>query len=232
MEEDKDLKNIILKNLSSKSIAKITDQIFLSDLFSSNDTILLRQLGITHVVNAAMLPSSSEHQILFKILSIQFQDGMDKLDEMMSVLINPAVEFLHQAITGDYIGDNQDYKKNRVLVHCNGGISRSSSIVIAYLMIHQNMSLKEAYNNVLERKSNIGPNQGFFQKLIDLEVSLGRNKEFPNQPSSYLLIDYLADQILSGALKETKITRQQIIDSLNRNQLDANKTQLELIEFL
>lgn len=60
----------------------------------------------------------------------------------------------------------------RTLVHCMAGVSRSSSICIAYLMKHEGMKLKDAYNLVKSRRPIIRPNPGFFRQLIDYEKQL------------------------------------------------------------
>eukprot|EP00978_Attheya_sp_CCMP212_P024580 scaffold77469_cov50-Attheya_sp.AAC.5 len=52
-----------------------------------------------------------------------------------------------------------------VLVHCQMGISRSSSIVIAYLIRYHQMTLDEAYEYVSRRRPMICPNPGFWHQL-------------------------------------------------------------------
>ena len=52
-----------------------------------------------------------------------------------------------------------------VLVHCQMGISRSSSIVIAYLIRFHQMTLDEAYEYVSRRRPMICPNPGFWHQL-------------------------------------------------------------------
>jgi len=44
-------------------------------------------------------------------------------------------------------------KSFHILVHCSGGVSRSASIVIAYLMKYQSMSLKQAFLFVKDKKT-------------------------------------------------------------------------------
>lgn len=53
-----------------------------------------------------------------------------------------------------------------VLVHCMAGVSRSATIVIAYLMAENNMSYSEAYNYVKDKRSIIHPNSGFRRQLV------------------------------------------------------------------
>jgi len=55
-----------------------------------------------------------------------------------------------------------------VLVHCAAGISRSASVVIAYLMMTRGMTLAEAYQYVKSRRPIVEPNPGFIQQLSTL----------------------------------------------------------------
>lgn len=57
--------------------------------------------------------------------------------------------------------------KNRknILVHCYAGISRSASIVIAYLIMKYGISLQDVYNYVKSKRNIINPNYGFIEQL-------------------------------------------------------------------
>ncbi|TRY59779.1 hypothetical protein DNTS_027183 [Danionella cerebrum] len=59
----------------------------------------------------------------------------------------------------------------KVLVHCAMGLSRSSSLVLAYLMIHEKMTLVEAIKAIAQHR-NICPNHGFIEQLRELDRSL------------------------------------------------------------
>ncbi|KAI8498414.1 Dual specificity protein phosphatase 14 [Branchiostoma belcheri] len=60
----------------------------------------------------------------------------------------------------------------RTLVHCVGGISRSSALCLAYLMKHKKMTLEEAHTHVKARRPFIRPNIGFWRQLIEYEKTL------------------------------------------------------------
>lgn len=60
-------------------------------------------------------------------------------------------------------------ENGRVLVHCVGGISRSSTIIIAYLMLKYDYSLNKAFDMVKIKKTNIAPNFNFMGQLLELE---------------------------------------------------------------
>lgn len=58
------------------------------------------------------------------------------------------------------------------LVHCVAGVSRSVSLVLAYLMKYADMSLKNAFHHVRSVRPQVRPNLGFFKQLIEYEQRL------------------------------------------------------------
>ena len=56
-------------------------------------------------------------------------------------------------------------KGHAVLVHCNGGISRSPTLVIAFLIQKRRMSLTDAITFVRQKRPVILPNDGFLAQL-------------------------------------------------------------------
>lgn len=58
----------------------------------------------------------------------------------------------------------------RVFVHCSAGISRSPTIVIAYLLFSKRFTiLKDAFMFVKEKRNIISPNLGFMRQLKEYE---------------------------------------------------------------
>uniref|UniRef100_A0A7M4EL02 Dual specificity protein phosphatase n=1 Tax=Crocodylus porosus TaxID=8502 RepID=A0A7M4EL02_CROPO len=59
----------------------------------------------------------------------------------------------------------------KILVHCAVGMSRSATLVLAYLMIKHQLSLVKAIETVKEHRW-ISPNQGFLKQLRNLDIQL------------------------------------------------------------
>jgi protein-tyrosine phosphatase len=59
-----------------------------------------------------------------------------------------------------------------VYVHCVVGMSRSPSIVIAYLMKRHKKPFKEVYEYVKNRRSIVRPNPGFVNQLLNWQKYL------------------------------------------------------------
>ncbi|KAK4478022.1 hypothetical protein RD792_017287 [Penstemon davidsonii] len=62
-----------------------------------------------------------------------------------------------------------------VLVHCFAGRSRSVTIIVAYLMFKNGMSLSEAMEHVKGKRPVVSPNSGFMLQLADYERYLRGN---------------------------------------------------------
>ncbi|KAI8806031.1 protein-tyrosine phosphatase-like protein, partial [Cladochytrium replicatum] len=53
----------------------------------------------------------------------------------------------------------------RVLVHCHAGVSRSATVVLAYLVMRCGMSLKDAWEVTYRSRPIVRPNEGFAKML-------------------------------------------------------------------
>ena len=79
------------------------------------------------------------------------------------------IEFFPKAF--EFI-DDAKAKSGGVLVHCNAGVSRSPTVVIAYVMKSLQTPLSEAIECVRSKRSCAYPNQGFMDQLRLYETHL------------------------------------------------------------
>ncbi len=66
--------------------------------------------------------------------------------------------------------------KEKVLVHCVAGISRSPAIVISFLMRYAHMNMNDAYELVKTKRSIVSPNLNFMGQLLQYEKKLNEQK--------------------------------------------------------
>ncbi|KAL5518545.1 hypothetical protein ACEPAH_227 [Sanghuangporus vaninii] len=67
---------------------------------------------------------------------------------------------------------NQSQKEKKILVHCSAAVSRSPSIVAAYLMSEHGMSLRESLGRIVRARPAVNPNPGLFAQLKEMEVRI------------------------------------------------------------
>jgi len=60
------------------------------------------------------------------------------------------------------------------MVHCLAGVSRSVSLVLAYLIKHKGLTYNKAYDYVKAKRKIIHPNDGFIEALKKLENECSR----------------------------------------------------------
>jgi hypothetical protein len=99
----------------------IDDFLYHGDLGHASNMGLLNQLGIRHIIDICDCPLD---KIILENFNVLWINLHDELTANIKKYFNQTNEFLY----------NCKQKNEKVLVHCQMGISRSSSIVLAYLM--------------------------------------------------------------------------------------------------
>lgn len=87
-----------------------------------------------------------------------------------------------------------------VLVHCVAGVSRSVTVTLAYLMQRHRLCLRDAFELVRSRKTDIAPNFHFMRQLHSFERDLGlheRSASLPKVRTPSLSIEALLSLALS-----------------------------------
>lgn len=89
-------------------------------------------------------------------------------------------------------------EKAAVLVHCQAGISRSATVVMAYLMEYKGMSLRQAFFHIKDRRPQISPNASFMTQLCKYEESIYGG-------CSFNLKEYFKQVLLDMGFQEDKV---------------------------
>jgi len=150
--------NIYKQPIINPRISKITDDIYISDAINAMDYQSLKLLGIKQILIAGNeIPRHGD--LHFKVFHVKINDLPN---ENIKKYFNPSFNFI---------------KKNKTLVHCAMGMSRSVSIVIAYLMRANAMSYEEAHATVKAGRNIANPNSGFITQLKQYEAELSAKRE-------------------------------------------------------
>ena len=96
----------------------------------------------------------------------------DKCDYMTISIEDSRNEDIYQFFENTYkYIDKALSDKAPIFVHCQAGISRSASVVIAYFIKKYKWTYLEALNFVSENRDFINPNKGFEKQLIEYQLS-------------------------------------------------------------
>jgi protein-tyrosine phosphatase len=142
----------------------IDDFLYHGDLNQASNIGLLNSLGIRHIVSVCDF--SLEKSITDKC-NVLWINLSDDIGADVKQYFDQTNKFLYEC----------KEKNEKVLVHCQMGISRSSSIILAYLMKYHHDTLYKAYNYLLERRRIAVPNYSFFIQLIRYENELRATRE-------------------------------------------------------
>jgi protein-tyrosine phosphatase len=174
--------------------------LYLGSLQSAEDRRVLRDLRITRVVNLTVEgenPFENDPSFSYCLCPID-----DRPDVDISLLFDSAFDFIEKARS----------EKQRCLVHCAMGISRSCAIVLYYLMKSQRISLCDAFHHVSACRPSVNPNRGFLSKLLKAEQNLGIS------PHSVLIFDPQNSRKIPVIMKEDS----SLSHSTNKNENEQN----------
>ncbi|CAK6436428.1 unnamed protein product [Pipistrellus nathusii] len=146
-------------------VNEVWPKLYIGDEATALDRYSLQKAGFTHVLNAAHgrrnVDTGPDY---YRGMDIEYHgveaDDVPTFD--LSVFFHSAAAFIDAALHSDH---------NKILVHCVMGRSRSATLVLAYLMIHRNMTLVDAIRQVAKNRCVL-PNWGFLKQLRELDKEL------------------------------------------------------------
>lgn len=122
----------------------IGEKIYLGGEESAINLNWLKKNNITNILIVAQrCEILFQNEIIYKVIEID-----DDPQENIEVYFDECFKFI-------------DGSLGNVLIHCVSGISRSSTIVIAYLMKKWNKNFQEVFSHVKKQRNQVNPNSGF-----------------------------------------------------------------------
>lgn len=152
---DSQIDEVDPRDPKSQDYAEILEgKLWLSNEQTAFNYRLLRKLGVKQILT----------------IGTEIRQHTEKSEDFTKMRID--IDDIHvESLFEWFPKTNEFINKAPTLVHCMMGISRSSSIVLAYLMYQKRMNLADAFEHVsLNRR--ISPNTGFCRQLTKYEKQL------------------------------------------------------------
>lgn len=171
--------------------------------------LALLEANVTGIVNCTpRVPNVHRPEITYCQVPVSDEEGAN-----ISVYLDGATYFMNCILTAPETsspqrggGNDDEWRKGgSVLVHCEMGISRSSTVVIAYLMRYHNMTRDEAYEVCKTRRPMVYPNQGFWKQLQDYETKLKNERRQIPSPTGHAQVSLLNGQLTDWALQSNAV---------------------------
>ncbi|XP_012270303.1 dual specificity protein phosphatase MPK-4 [Orussus abietinus] len=136
------------------SCDEIVQGLFLGNLTAATDVEWLKETKITHILTVDSCPLPRKIQVLPDLI-LKYIQVTDMPREDLLTYFDDSYQFIQNALESG----------GRILVHCYFGVSRSATIVIAYIMKKQGISYYSAFETVKTKRCFVGPNPGFEAQL-------------------------------------------------------------------
>lgn len=148
--------------VSSDAATLIIPGLYLGPCSSASSKPFLSSNGITSVLSVGATPSPKVDGVTYHRLALTDSVASTSITRVLDA----AVDIIDAAL-------GADKGKGKILVHCSAGMSRSPTVVVAYLMKRRRMSLRAALGRVVRLRPKVHPNSGFLRRLKEMEVELG-----------------------------------------------------------
>lgn len=143
----------------------IEGKLYLGGYYIACDWDKLEENKITHIIN---LSGDTCINVFQDKLEYKTYYVLDTPQESIEGVLYDSIEWIDTKL--------KENNENRIYVHCQEGVSRSSSIVIGYLMWKYSKSFNDASDYVKERRSTSSPNIGFTYQLLLFQKALNSTK--------------------------------------------------------
>ncbi|GBG31980.1 Dual specificity protein phosphatase [Hondaea fermentalgiana] len=155
----------------SKEASVIYPWLSVSGDWVARNKEVLHEAGVTHILNMAHTVCKNYHQDTgeFDYLALEV---IDSANESILPFLLEAIMYIEKARTSS----------GSCFVHCHMGVSRSCTVVIAYMMWKDGATFEEAFDVVKAKRPVCNPNAGFVAQLMEFQRYL---RQEPRKPELY-----------------------------------------------
>lgn len=172
----------------------IEPNLYLGNLTAATDVQWLKDTKITHILTVDSCPLPRKIQLLPDLI-VKYIQITDMPREDLLTYFEDAYQFI----------DNALHINGKVLVHCYFGVSRSATLVIAYLMKKHELTLEVAFELVKSKRRFVGPNPGFMAQL-KLYEDMGCTIDSRNVQFKMYRLQIAADKVRKAKILPSSCT--------------------------
>lgn len=156
----------LFKAINTLSIMKsddkpveIIDNIYIGSFAAAQNKEVLKNENITHILNAASIVKNFYPE---EFIYLKIENLLDSPESDIKQYFDKSIEFIKDCLA----------KGGKVLVHCHAGISRSSTLIISYMIKEKEFNFEDALVFCKNKREKINPNEGFRKQLKQFEETI------------------------------------------------------------
>eukprot|EP00075_Anas_platyrhynchos_P033386 XP_027322639.1 dual specificity protein phosphatase 22-A-like isoform X1 [Anas platyrhynchos] len=138
-------------------MSKVVTGLYLGNIRDSEDVASLRRHGVTHVLSVHTGAKPVLEDMSYLCIS-----ASDSSSQNLMQHFKECIKFIHEC----------RLRGGGCLVHCLAGVSRSTTVLVAYLMTVTELGWERCLAATRAVRSYASPNPGFQQQLRDYESTL------------------------------------------------------------
>lgn len=157
------LEGYVINLADNQDISQITPNLYVGNVSTATNRELLKETGITHIIN---------------ILSHKFEPYPGDFEYLhVSAYDMPDQDLTYNFPLTNLFIRNALKHGGKVYIHCMMGVSRSVTILLAYLMTQTNKSINTILEDVRLTRPIANPNPGFITQLTSFRSNTRKFRE-------------------------------------------------------
>eukprot|EP00051_Salpingoeca_urceolata_P010097 m.123165 g.123165 ORF g.123165 m.123165 type:complete len:521 (+) comp16583_c0_seq1:200-1762(+) len=183
-------------------VTTVLPGLLLGSAADAGNAALLQQLGVTRVLNVSTdIPNFFEASDATTAPVYRRIPVLDSWQQPLASYFHDAAAFIADALARGEV----------VLVHCRAGVSRSPTVVLAFLMKHFCQPLSKVYPVLKNERPCVSPNLDFLGQLLqfdrELKLMRGEHANMDTELAALVGMDEPNDVATAAAREPEPLTR-------------------------